>query len=197
MNNIKIPFKGWDLIAWVNKQDGSARIAVKPICEAIGVSYGSQYNKLNADRELFNCLDIEMVAEDGKTRPMLTVPAETLNGWLFGISRKKVKPEVAGLLLEFQRFCFNAINEAVSGNANAEVVVLLRQHIELLTSELRALRLENQELRERYNHLENTVVAYGSRMEALEESHETLQGSVVSGAARTLRQGHMRLVKSA
>lgn len=52
-----------------------------------------------------------MVAPDGKKREMLCLPLDYLNGWLFGVDAKRVKPEIRERLLTYQRECFRVLND--------------------------------------------------------------------------------------
>jgi hypothetical protein len=176
-HQIRVPFKKWDLIAWVNSQDGQARVAIKPICEAIGIAWQGQHEKIKDDPK-FNCQDIVMVAEDGKQRSMVTLPVEEINGWLFGISSRKAKAEVAPLLLEFQKYCFKALYAAVSGQANTEVVADLMHRLDDAIAKIAWLTQEMMELRKENAEFKKMVV-------------EPINTSV-SNAARSLRGGHLK-----
>ena len=45
------------------------------------------------------------VAEDGKSREMLTIPLRRLWSWLSGITASKVKPEIRPILERYQAEC--------------------------------------------------------------------------------------------
>ncbi len=68
-----ISFYGSDLITL--KVEDVIYTAVRPIVEALGLSWGSQSIKLNKNKEKFNCFDIETVGADGKIRQMLCMPS--------------------------------------------------------------------------------------------------------------------------
>jgi hypothetical protein len=177
MKQIVIPFRGWDLIAWANTQPADARIAIKPICDHIGIAWTGQYQKLTNDPR-FNCEDIVMVAEDGKQRPMTTLPVIQLNGWLFGINPNKVKPEIVQYLTQFQQFCFQAIYDAISGSANANVVARMQQQMDELMAQVAYL---TKALAETQRELTDTK-------RQLIKSHNQF----VSDSARDLRLGHLK-----
>ena len=114
MRQVSIAFKQWELIVWLNEQGADARVAVAPICEYIGIEWSTQLRKLQNDPK-FNCVHMNMVAEDGKQRVMATLPVEQIQGWLFSINSKKVSAQAAPLLLEFQKSLFHVIYAATSG----------------------------------------------------------------------------------
>jgi outer membrane murein-binding lipoprotein Lpp len=184
MNQVTIPFRGWNLIAWINSHPSDARIAVKPICEAIGLAWQSQHAKLKASPQ-FDCNDIVMVAEDGHMRPMTTLPVSQLNGWLFGINPNKVKPEVVQYLTQFQQYCFQALYNALSGTANADVVAELHRQMDDLIAQVSYLTQQLGEMR--------TEIAETKRENSfLRAQLGQRADQEVSNAARTLRNGHLK-----
>jgi hypothetical protein len=146
VKEVRIPFRNWELVAWANEQGPDAMIAIKPICEAIGIDSRSQIVKIKGT-PCFSWCDITSTGSDGKQYQMVALPVKQLNGWLFGVSSKRVKPEVAGLLLEFQQYCFDAIYAAVSGTANTLVVAELVRRIDVLTAQVSMLLKDNADLR--------------------------------------------------
>ncbi|POY44101.1 hypothetical protein C3007_07225 [Avibacterium gallinarum] len=92
------------------EQNGTYYTAMKPICENIGLQWESQFNRIKRDDVLKSTvLIIRMVAEDGKERQMLCLPIQYLNGWLFGIDVKRVKPEIRETLITYKRECYQAL----------------------------------------------------------------------------------------
>lgn len=86
-------------------------VAIKPICENIGLAWGSQYNRLQRDEVLSSTVSImKTVAEDDKTRELICLPLEMLNGWLFGIDTNRIKnPEVKARVIEYKRECYQVL----------------------------------------------------------------------------------------
>lgn len=92
------------------EQDNVHYVAMRPICENIGLAWGSQFERINRDDVLKSTvLVIRTVAEDGKSRQMLCLPIQYLNGWLFGIDVKRVKPEIRETLITYKRECYQAL----------------------------------------------------------------------------------------
>jgi len=50
------------------------------------------------------------VAEDGKEREMLMLPLKYLQGWLFTVDSSRVKPEIKGCLMVYQKEFFEVLN---------------------------------------------------------------------------------------
>lgn len=85
-------------------------VVLKPICDAIGLNWRSQLNRIQRDDVLKSTVAVvATVAEDGGHREMITMPVKILNGWLFGISVNRVKPELRVKLTEYRRKCFDVL----------------------------------------------------------------------------------------
>lgn len=103
----KISFYGSDLITL--KVEDIIYTAVKPIAEALGLAWGTQQQKLSRSKDKFNCIHMNIVAEDGKNREMLCMPLKKLNGWLFSINPEKVRPDLKDRVIQYQEECFEAL----------------------------------------------------------------------------------------
>ena len=92
--------------------EGVIRVAMKPICDAIGLSWTGQYERIKRHIVLSATVRMtRMVAEDGKRRELVTVPLNKLNGWLFGIDATRVKPAARERLVEYQSECFDVLSD--------------------------------------------------------------------------------------
>ena len=58
---------------------------MRHVCEAMGLSWGSQRDKLT-NSEVFSCTDISTTGSDGKQYQMLAMPVEDFPLWLVLIS---------------------------------------------------------------------------------------------------------------
>ncbi|MFC6592419.1 phage antirepressor N-terminal domain-containing protein [Deinococcus lacus] len=85
-------------------------IAVRPICEHLGLHISAQMEKLQQD-DRFNCAVIRMVAEDGKDRETICLNQNELLGWLYTINPNKVKAASRPLLLAYQKETTQAIHD--------------------------------------------------------------------------------------
>ncbi|WP_438454919.1 phage antirepressor N-terminal domain-containing protein [Vreelandella venusta] len=91
---------------------GIVRVAVKPICDAIGLNWRSQYNRMQRHPVLSSTVVMmTTVARDGKSRKLVTLPLSKLNGWLFGVDTTRVKPELREKLEEYQSECFDVLSD--------------------------------------------------------------------------------------
>ena len=90
--------------------EGIPYVAMKPICENIGLQWEGQHQRINRHPILSSTMCMtHIVAEDGKQREMLMLPLDYLNGWLFGVDASRVRAEIKPRLLEYQRECFKVL----------------------------------------------------------------------------------------
>ncbi|MBN6711431.1 phage antirepressor N-terminal domain-containing protein [Haemophilus haemoglobinophilus] len=118
-----IQFHNQTLITF--EQDNVQYVAMRPLCENIGLQWESQYNRIKRDEVLSSTMIIMItVAEDGKKREMICLPIEYLNGWLFGIDIKRVKPEIRDLLITYKKECYKALADYwMKGKAERKTTV--------------------------------------------------------------------------
>ncbi len=110
-NNIQtIDFNGQPLITI--EQDGIHYTAVKPIAENIGLTWDSQFRRIKRDDVLSSVVAMMAITgNDGKTYEMMCLPIDYLNGWLFGIDAKRVKPEVKAPLIQYKMQCYKVLHD--------------------------------------------------------------------------------------
>lgn len=120
MSNV-IPFHGTQMVAQLI--DGVPNVAVRPVCDSLGIGYGSQYNRLQ--REPWASVSVmKTVAADGKNREMAFIDRRTFTMWLATIQTSRIKNEAAkDLLVAYQREAADALdryfNEGGAINPNA------------------------------------------------------------------------------
>lgn len=110
-NNIQtIEFNGQSLITI--EQNGIHYAAVKPIAENIGLAWDSQFRRIKRDDVLSSVVAMMAITgNDGKTYEMMCLPIEFLNGWLFGVDAKRVKPEVKAPLIQYKMQCYKVLHD--------------------------------------------------------------------------------------
>ncbi|WP_151731866.1 phage antirepressor N-terminal domain-containing protein [Acinetobacter ursingii] len=85
-------------------------VAMKPICENIGLDWEAQRQRIKRNHvlNLTACM-IKVVTQDGKAREVLALPIGYLNGWLLGVDANKVKPEIKETLIKYQLECYDVL----------------------------------------------------------------------------------------
>ena len=105
------------IIARVNNVDivstsDEQLVAIKPICEALGIDWSSQKQRIERDEILASTMVmITTVAADGKDREMCAVPYMFVFGWLFSIDASKVNEDVKESVLKYKMECHKVLFE--------------------------------------------------------------------------------------
>jgi len=90
--------------------DGVWWIAIKPICQALGVDYERQRRNLAKSRNMAQLPSEQtVVAADGKLRSMLCLPEFFIYGWIF-----KIESEAEGLE-QYQWECYQVLYQHFHG----------------------------------------------------------------------------------
>ena len=92
------------------EQNNIHYVAMRPICENIGLAWSSQLQRIKRDDVLNSVVFIiNTTANDDKEYQTVCLPIQYLNGWLFGIDVKRVKPEIRETLITYKRECYQAL----------------------------------------------------------------------------------------
>lgn len=151
MNNLQttiVPFHKHELLT---VKDGNIiRVAMKPICEALGLDWKSQHSRIQRNPVLQTCMvmmTIQMPGDDQR-REVLTLPIEMLHGWLFGIEVSRVKEELRPMLLTYQRECYMALDGyfrrgrkvATAKPLSGSQILTAQRHVQKLLADLKRER---------------------------------------------------------
>ncbi len=103
-----VSFHGTEL--FIVEHEGQPFTPMKPIVEAMGLDWKSQFVKLK-DRFSATMVEITTVANDGKSRLMTCLPVRKLAAWLYSIHANKVKPELRATVKMYQNECDDVLWE--------------------------------------------------------------------------------------
>jgi hypothetical protein len=99
--------------------DGNWWVAIKPICEALGVNYNRQAQNIRDHKKLSQLVaEQQLVAADGKLRKMLCLPEKVIYGWLFMINSDNEQ------LLEYQYLCHEILYNHFHGKMTERMNIL-------------------------------------------------------------------------
>jgi hypothetical protein len=91
-------------------ENGEKRVAIKPICEALGIDYARQFSKLKTDEILSSVIGLRpTTGSDGKQYEMTTIPFKFVFGWLFTINPKNVREEAREAVTHYKLACYEAL----------------------------------------------------------------------------------------
>src|SRR5690554_8032106 len=103
-------------VAIVNKstiiliEDGNKLVPVKPICQALGVDFASQKEKIETDEVLSSVVGLNpTTGADGKEYEMFCIPLKYVFGWLFTINPKNVKEEARESVIAYRKECYDVL----------------------------------------------------------------------------------------
>lgn len=99
---LPVSFQGQTL--FIVEHNGEPYVPMRPIVEAIGMSWGSQRIKVKSRYESV-VSEIDTTGSDGKSYAMTCLPLRKLAGWLMTIHPNKVRPELRERIVAFQNEC--------------------------------------------------------------------------------------------
>ena len=97
-------------------ENGETYLPIKPICEAIGITFEPQFRKLKEDETLGSVIIIMITTgADGKSYEMVCLPLKFIYGWLFTINPGKVAPEAKGKVIKYRKECYEVLYDHFTG----------------------------------------------------------------------------------
>jgi len=135
-------------------------VAVKPVCEILGVDFSAQRAKLKEHPVYGSTMVLSTtVGADGKDREMLCIPLRFFPGWLFSINPDNVKEEVRENLIEYQLKCNDILYDyffsRVDFSRKKEKAVAMAK--EACDEKLEQLRIAKSELKVAENELSKAM----------------------------------------
>lgn len=135
-HTINIQFEGDSLTVLI--EDGQPFVAIRPICESLGLDWSTQLRVIKSDEVLSSTVVTKPTvdAADGKRRKMVFLPLNFLQGWLFKISPSKCRADRREKIVAYQRECFRVLHEyfwhggAINPEADGLQLQVLKGRIE-------------------------------------------------------------------
>jgi hypothetical protein len=113
-NIVTVDFRQDTLFA-VERDDG-VFVAVKPICDSLGLAWNKQLERLKRDPILAEGMTVMGIPSVGGTQETTVLKLEMVNGWLFGIDESRVKDEqTRQKVLAYKRECYSVLFEHFYG----------------------------------------------------------------------------------
>lgn len=89
--------------------DGKPYVALRPLCDSLGIDADSQAKKLRS-RSWATTVLKTVVAGDGKSREMLLIDRATMTMWLATIDERRVNPQLRPMIIAYQREATDALD---------------------------------------------------------------------------------------
>ncbi|HFE67602.1 MAG TPA: hypothetical protein ENJ93_10100 [Chloroflexi bacterium] len=124
IGEVTIPFYEDALIVQLG-EDGEIYVALRPIVESLGLSWGSQVNRIKRDAVLskkLRTLSVFVMNTQGagQNREVICLPKQYLSGFLFGISASRIKDDaIRAKVLQFQEEAHLILDAAFTGDADS------------------------------------------------------------------------------
>lgn len=106
-----VNFNSNPIMTVTDSQTGVVYIPCKPICEAIGIDWKGQYEKIKQDDVLSSVMEgITVTASDGKGYKTVCLPLDYINGWLFKLNPSKIRnPITKQKVIFMQKYLYQQI----------------------------------------------------------------------------------------
>ncbi len=97
--------------------DEEIYVPIRPICEALGLTWPGQWERIKGDPVLGDAVrSVQVSLTERGVRAALCLPLKFIPGWLFGIQTRRVKPELRDRILRYQRECYDVLWNAFKGD---------------------------------------------------------------------------------
>ncbi len=94
-------------------------VPVRPLCELLGLDWSAQRQRIMRDAVLSQeAKGVGVITTPSRSgvgggrQEMMCLPLDYLNGWLFGVSADRVKPEIRERLIRYQKECYRVLARA-------------------------------------------------------------------------------------
>lgn len=125
-NIVTVDFRSDTLVA-VERDDG-VFVAIKPICETLGVNWNKQLERIKRDAVLSEGMTMMVIPSSGGTQETTLLRLDLVNGWLFTVDENRVRDEATRQrVLTYKRECHAVLFRHFYGRAaerpsSAEVI---------------------------------------------------------------------------
>lgn len=156
--------------------NGEWYVAIKPICEALGIQFHWQHKRI-LEHPILGQLSQNsvMVAADGRLREMFCLPEKVIYGWLFSLQSDK--PE----LIQFQWKCYDLLYNHFHGALTGRPQLLTeRSTIEAELQSLHERLTENPDF-QRFEELKDKKASIARELTKQVKAYDTAyaqQGSL-------------------
>ncbi|MCC6607951.1 MAG: hypothetical protein IT327_32395 [Anaerolineae bacterium] len=136
IGEVTIPFYEDTLIAQLG-EDGEIYVALRPIVESLGLSWGSQLNRIKRDAVLSKKVQTLSVFvmntqgdQEGQHREVVCLPKQYISGFLFGINAGRIKDvKLRTKVIQFQEEAHLILDAAFTGDAASAMAAIRQRYL--------------------------------------------------------------------
>lgn len=152
-----------DRVIYFLSIDGRYWIAIKPICESLGVDYIAQFKSIKKDDILGAALSNQTIQVlDDQARGMACLPEKYVYGWLFSIQSKS--PE----LQEYKKQCYDVLYNHFHGSLTGRLNTLEEKKVlEKEQRDLKAALKDNPDVK-RLKEIEELKKSINSELQQMD-----------------------------
>lgn len=90
---------------------GQYYVAIRPICQALGIDHKSQFERIKSDEILKDAYSDTVYASDqmGRSQMMFCLQLKYVFGWLFAIDATKVNLNSKAIFMEYKKICYEIL----------------------------------------------------------------------------------------
>jgi hypothetical protein len=133
MKSLNLTIDTYQFEVPVFQHEGRSWVALKPLCDALGIQSARQRERVEANPEI-SWTHMYSTGSDGKQYQMLCIQIDHVGLWLYGINPNKVKPEIREKMYVFRQKLISVLYAAVTGHLDTSMVQSLVQEIKSLHS---------------------------------------------------------------
>lgn len=147
-------------------EDGHVYVAVKPICEAFGISAHGQIERIKRS-PIWSQLHvlIRATGSDHKQYEMVCLPLKYMFGWIFTIDAEKVRTEAREGIIAYQVECCDVLYEHFYNGRRQSAEK--QKTLAKIKQDIEKLREQNTSLARRQNENTKTIIRKEQQFEQL------------------------------
>lgn len=150
--------------------DGTWWIAIKPICEALGLDWTRYFKNVKADRILSQLLaEQPIVAADGRQRKMVCLPERFIYGWLFTINSD------SPALQDYRMTCYDLLYNHFHGTITARTEAIRERVLAMREMDQLRRELSTDGRWKRLQELQSLVMHKGKELKEADKVIENQQ----------------------
>jgi hypothetical protein len=100
-----------DTLTVIERDDGQVFVAIKPICETLGLDWSAQLHRIKANEVLAEGMVTMTIPSQGGPQETICLSRRRLGGWLFGLRPGYCKPELRPKVIQYQREVCDLIDD--------------------------------------------------------------------------------------